>query len=205
MLRLLLAISLVAAACTPGAPATPGSTPAPPAGGSPTVPATAAVTPAPATSFPIMVVTPAPPTGAPSIAACDPYYGDCEDKYTPRSMPETPRPVPGNDIVVSTHQSAEHGIYLVDGDGLTLYTFANDSSTVSACAGSCAETWPPVVGQPVTVIVTGIDGTFGRIERDDGAIHVTYNNQPLYYFSGDAEPGDANGDGIGGVWHLARP
>lgn len=203
MLRLVVVVALLAA-CTPGDPAgpSPSSTPSavqlPYGSGDTTLPS--GWTPPPETP------RPPPATDGPSApAACDPDYGDCEDKYTPRPMPETPRPVPGNDVVISTNQSAEHGIYLVDGDGLTLYTFDNDSSTVSACAGSCAETWPPVVGQPVTAIVTGIDGTFGRIERDDGAIQVTYNARPLYYFSGDGAPGETNGDGIGGVWHLARP
>jgi hypothetical protein len=28
---------------------------------------------------------------------------------------------------------------------------------------------------------------------------------PLYYYSGDKKPGDANGQGIGGVWFVLNP
>ena len=45
----------------------------------------------------------------------------------------------------------------------------------------------------------------GRIKRPDGTTQVTYNGMPLYYFSGDANPGDTNGQGIGGVWFAAQP
>jgi predicted lipoprotein with Yx(FWY)xxD motif len=34
---------------------------------------------------------------------------------------------------------------------------------------------------------------------------VVYNGQPLYYWSRDKVPGDVTGDGIGGIWSVARP
>ena len=48
-------------------------------------------------------------------------------------------------------------------------------------------------------------GAFELIKRSDGSMQVTYNNLPLYYFSGDKAPGDANGQGVGGVWVVAAP
>ena len=38
-------------------------------------------------------------------------------------------------------------------------------------------------------------GSLGTISRPDasGALQVTYNGKPLYFFSGDTAVGDANG------------
>jgi predicted lipoprotein with Yx(FWY)xxD motif len=29
---------------------------------------------------------------------------------------------------------------------------------------------------------------------------MTYGGKPLYYFAGDAKPGDTNGQGVGSMW-----
>jgi predicted lipoprotein with Yx(FWY)xxD motif len=42
----------------------------------------------------------------------------------------------------------------------------------------------------------------GTITRDDGTMQATYNGWPLYYYSGDAAPGDINGQGMEGLWFL---
>ncbi|HGG05709.1 MAG TPA: hypothetical protein ENK28_09650 [Aliiroseovarius sp.] len=34
---------------------------------------------------------------------------------------------------------------------------------------------------------------------------MAYRGQPLYLYAGDSKPGDINGDGVAGVWHLAKP
>ena len=49
----------------------------------------------------------------------------------------------------------------------------------------------------------GLDsGVFGTIARDDGTTQLVAGKFPLYRFSGDAAPGDANGQGRGGVWFV---
>jgi predicted lipoprotein with Yx(FWY)xxD motif len=90
---------------------------------------------------------------------------------------------------------------LTDGKGFTLYTFAPDTSTTSKCNGACAQNWPPVSG-PVTA--ADVTGTFATITRSDGSTQATFDGHPLYTFTADTAPGQANGNGLnafGGVWH----
>ena len=47
-------------------------------------------------------------------------------------------------------------------------------------------------------------GALGIIERNDGVRQWALNGQPLYFWAGDAERGDATGDGVGGVWDVVR-
>ncbi len=93
--------------------------------------------------------------------------------------------------------------------GHTLYTFDKDTSgeTASACSGDCAKAWPALVVPANTQLVAGdgATGTLGSIAQSDGSLLVTYNGKPLYTYSKDTKPGDATGDGVGGVWHIAKP
>lgn len=108
----------------------------------------------------------------------------------------------------------------VSRNGFTLYTFdletdgTFDADTdVSkppqlACFGTCAERWPPLYASKD-------DNSFGNftiIRRDNPATDSVedeyqwmHANRPLYFYTGDTAPGETNGDGIGGVWHIARP
>ena len=91
---------------------------------------------------------------------------------------------------------------LTDAQGLTLYWFAPDTSTKSACYGSCAAYWPPVTGTPSAG--SGVTGTLGTITRTDGTKQATYDGHPLYTYVGDSAPGTASGNNInlnGGLWH----
>lgn len=99
------------------------------------------------------------------------------------------------------------GPALTDGAGLTLYTFDNDTAGKSACNGGCATTWPALTTTAAAppAGIAGATGAFTLVTRDDGAKQVAYNGKPLYRYAPDRAPGDTNGDGVGGVWHIAKP
>jgi len=92
---------------------------------------------------------------------------------------------------------------LTNARGLTLYWFAPDTSTKSACYGSCAAYWPPVTGTPSAG--PGVTGTLGTITRTGGTKQATYDGHPLYTYIGDSAPGQASGNNVnlnGGLWHV---
>lgn len=150
-----------------------------------------------ATTTPTSVATLAPVvTSVPATATAAPVATPPQSVITPPA---------GFGIVIGTATSANGVTYLVPPDNFSLYVFDNDSPGQSACTGNCAGTWPPLPGGPQYGGGAGVGGTFGSITRDDGTVQVTYNDMPLYFYSGDAAAGDTNGDGIGGVWHLATP
>jgi predicted lipoprotein with Yx(FWY)xxD motif len=92
-------------------------------------------------------------------------------------------------------------VFLMDANKMTLYTFDNDSAGMSACYDSCAQNWPPLVAPAGTDLPRG----YSLIEREDGTMQVAYQDQPLYLWVNDTRPGEMTGDGVGGVWHIARP
>jgi len=92
---------------------------------------------------------------------------------------------------------------LVNLDGMTLYTYDRDvaRSGRSNCNGECAFIWPPLQAGDYTKP----SGDFDIIAREGGERQWTYKGKPLYLFSGDANPGDNAGNGVNGLWKLARP
>jgi predicted lipoprotein with Yx(FWY)xxD motif len=95
-------------------------------------------------------------------------------------------------------ENTKIGTVLTDARGLTLYWFAIDTPTSSACAGACAAAWPPVTGMPQAAAGVKLTGKLGEIKRPDGTMQATYNGHPLYAFQGDGAPGQTNGDGLTG-------
>jgi predicted lipoprotein with Yx(FWY)xxD motif len=162
----------------------------------------------------------APPTASPTTAPTE------EPTDAPTSTPEpteapTDTAAPSATATAPAEPSASatsaagvvigiepDGGFLITPDGYSLYTFDDDDTPgESACNGECAENWPPLV-LPAGMSASGgegVTGTFSTITRGDGSLQVTYNDAPLYFYAGDNEPGETEGDGLGGVWHLAEP
>lgn len=96
---------------------------------------------------------------------------------------------------------------LVDANtGRTLYIFVPDNAGKVNCTGGCAKAWPPLKASSNTPVGDAATlGTFGIVTGDGGAKQVTYNGVPLYFYANDKKAGDANGEGVNGVWFVATP
>ena len=115
--------------------------------------------------------------------------------------PAPPPPVSGGRAILKTATIGGVTV-LINTQGFTLYWFAPDTPSRSACNGVCAGYWPPVIGTPSAG--PGITGKLGTIKRPDGTTQATYNRHPLYTYVGDTAPGQAFGNNLnlnGGLWH----
>ena len=96
---------------------------------------------------------------------------------------------------------------LTDSRGFALYKFNPDDDTpgISTCyeVRKCAENWPPLLTKGLPTAGTGATAAMlGTTTRKDGNMQVTYNKMPLYFYAKDTAPGQAVGQGIGGIWWL---
>ena len=116
------------------------------------------------------------------------------------TAPTTASSAPANSVYKMS-QSSKFGSYLSDSKGMTLYTYAKDKTGVSNCTGACLTAWPAFVAPSAS-------GTFPAditvITRPDKSLQYAWKGMPLYYYQGDKAAGDTNGDGIGGVWSIAK-
>jgi len=106
--------------------------------------------------------------------------------------------------VIAAAEASGVGTVLVNGEGLTLYYLKTDAHTEVTCTGDCAQTWPPDL---VTAVpdAAALSGQLGTIANPAGGTQLTYEGWPLYTYAGDSAPGQANGEGIGGVWFAMTP
>jgi predicted lipoprotein with Yx(FWY)xxD motif len=98
--------------------------------------------------------------------------------------------------------TATLGTILVDANGKTLYAFASDQGTTSACTGGCATIWPPLMATGTPTGGTGIDAS--KLSAAPSG-QVVYNGHLLYTYSNDSAAGDTNGQGVVGMWHVVAP
>lgn len=105
----------------------------------------------------------------------------------------------GNDLVHSREFNGQ--VYMMNETHFSLYFYANDTENVSNCSGGCAASWPPALLD----MGSQLGENYSLFARDDGKMQIAFKGRPLYRFGGDANVGDINGDGVGGVWKLARP
>lgn len=96
---------------------------------------------------------------------------------------------------------------LTGNNGMTLYVFDNDvaGSGKSVCNGPCAENWPPLIASDFAVDSEGGRSDLTLITRDNGKKQWALKGKPLYFWFKDQKPGDKTGDGVKGVWHVAKP
>ncbi|MEM7272155.1 MAG: hypothetical protein AAF547_03655 [Actinomycetota bacterium] len=138
--------------------------------------------------------------GGLALAACG---ADAADEVAVTDAQPAAAEAPADTPVTIDVLSAqtELGTVLVGPDGRTLYGFTNDVQAASTCYGTCADAWPPVIVSDDWTAGPGLDfGIFATTVRDDGQHQLVAGAWPLYYFAGDAVPGDVNGQGSGNVW-----
>jgi predicted lipoprotein with Yx(FWY)xxD motif len=137
-------------------------------------------------------------------AACGGAYGS-----TSTAASSAPVPAPGGTVGVVATASTGLGTVLVNGTGRTVYEFAKDTGSTSACNGGCASIWPPLAA-PATLPASlpGVSGQLGSTTRTDGSRQLTIAGHPVYTYSGDNAAGQTNGQGLqlnGGVWNVVSP
>ena len=144
--------------------------------------------------------------GSSTTSGSGPYGGGSTNP------PTTPPPTTGgtsSSAVIQTATATVNGqsqMVLTNTKGMTLYYFTPDSATQSACSGSCAQTWPPLVfaGSGGPTSSTSLSGKLSA-QMDANGNQVEYNGHLLYAYSGDTAPGQTNGEGLLGKWFVATP
>jgi len=122
---------------------------------------------------------------------------------------------PAAQAKVQLRSDAALGSILTDNSNRTLYSFANDFNGENNCTGGCAALWPIFYADDnltQTLVGAGLDlADFGTVSTTAGK-QTTYKGWPLYYYApaigGSNTPegaGENNGEGIGGIWHVAKP
>jgi len=105
----------------------------------------------------------------------------------------------GNKFV---HSRAFKGqVYVMYQNHMSLYTYDGDRVGVSNCNDECATNWIPALLDAGT----DLGESYTLIKRANGKMQAAFRGMPLYLYLKDQAPGDINGDGVAGVWHLARP
>jgi predicted lipoprotein with Yx(FWY)xxD motif len=136
------------------------------------------------------------------LAACGGGSSDSPTAAPPPSDAAAPAPAPAAAVAVKIADSPS-GKILIGADGRTLYGFTNDIDAKSTCYSTCAQAWPPVIVDSEWSVGPGLDtGVFSTVPRDDGTEQLVAGKFPLYAYSGDAAPGDRNGQGSGDVWFI---
>jgi predicted lipoprotein with Yx(FWY)xxD motif len=103
-------------------------------------------------------------------------------------------------VELAEAQNASLGTILTNSQGLTVYTFTQDTPNKSSCLGLCAKAWPPLLmakGEKVKSLKGVKDiGTIPRGKK----LQLTFDKKPLYLFAGDTAPGMTTGQGVENTW-----
>jgi predicted lipoprotein with Yx(FWY)xxD motif len=112
----------------------------------------------------------------------------------------------GSAAQIGTTVIGNVGTVLDDGRGFTLYHLSTETGGQIKCTDSCVQTWPPLVISSGQATASGdLSAKLGTLQRPDGSTQVTFDGMPLYTYAGDSAPGQANGQGVGGVWFAVTP
>jgi predicted lipoprotein with Yx(FWY)xxD motif len=143
------------------------------------------------------------------LASCSGLGQDKAPEQAPAQPVYTTQPVqqqpaqPQQPAAAFKVAQSQFGLILTDAQGRTLYGFTKDTQGKSTCYAACAQAWPPVVAQVQPQPGQGLNAALlTAVPRQDGTMQVIYGKWPLYYFTGDQQAGQTNGQGSKGVWFL---
>ncbi len=116
-------------------------------------------------------------------------------RFTPESTLTLP------DVILARMVPSAQGLALTEVQGRTLYVFDGDAKRdgQSCTESGCQLRWIPLAAATVALPV----GDFSVVTRADGSRQWAYRKRPLYAYSGDRLPGDANGIGADPKWSVA--
>jgi len=134
-------------------------------------------------------------------------YGSGGESSTSKSASSKPASTVGA-AVVSVATVPKAGQVIVDSKGFTLYDFHKDKGSKSSCYGACAGVWPPLTTEGTPQAQGGaVSSKLGTTKRSDGTMQVTYAGWPLYTYTADTKPGEANGNDFssyGAQWYALK-
>lgn len=117
----------------------------------------------------------------------------------------------GSAVRGATVSTARTGLgrVIVEGQGRTLYLFEKDRRGHSACSGTCAAYWPPLLTHGRPLASGGArQSLLGTIRRANGSSQVTYAGHPVYRYLLDTARGQTRGEGLddfGAGWDALTP
>jgi predicted lipoprotein with Yx(FWY)xxD motif len=129
------------------------------------------------------------------------------EKTTPQETLLSPEALTASaPVVLFIAVEPAYGHFLVESNGLTLYAFTDDEAGKSNCDAECLRSWTPLVSvDRATGDMDVHTALIGSAALADGSTVVTYNDMPLYRYSGDRIPGDIYGQGFDGAWFIVTP
>lgn len=144
-----------------------------------------------------------------SLAAIGVLASACTSAQSASTTTQAATPTSGastNSVELASAKLPGVGSVLTGPTGMTLYYFTTDSPTTTSCTGQCAVVWPPLVvtGGAKAALASGVSGALGTVMRPDGSSQVTYRGHLLYYYQGDAAPGQDKGQGLNGTWFVVK-
>ena len=100
-------------------------------------------------------------------------------------------------LTVELATSPLYGVVLVTPAGMTLYR------QIGIC--DCDRQYQPLLTQPGQPqhLPPLLHGQLGSVPRPDGTLQVTFDHWPLFLYTGDLAPGDANGVNL--AWQVIDP
>jgi predicted lipoprotein with Yx(FWY)xxD motif len=124
----------------------------------------------------------------------------------PVSTPGPAAPIQINNPLVELSNIQVDGNNVLTIGGITLYAYAEDTSNISSCNTACQAIWMSIYVTGTPVAGQGVDSSMlGTTKLSDGKMILTYNQMPLYFFSGDKVAGTTKGQGFDNAWFAVSP